>query len=323
MATKLIIGRQNKRTERIVGPRKSASPSARVAGPSAAATVTKASTGEGGKVWLKPKKTTTPVDDEHQQQPKPKPRTTIGGSTSGSKTSADSSKTQQISSVTDKKATAAVGSVRTTHIRQPPMPKGMRAPESTTVPLVPKTNDLTWKNGKGVTSRKADDEKDSELSSGDFLLTAGPILPDSRKSSNASSIGNNRRPSSLENSVTNGVEPSVGAKEPAPRTVVRTTQVKSPEEVTGVRSPSPESWTVPLVAQSNELHWIGGGGGGSLVESQEPAKFSSHAHIDLSLHPDIKSPIASKLEPFSESITATQTGLHTSEFHFINKVVEP
>lgn len=35
------------------------------------------------------------------------------------------------------------------------------------------------------------------------------------------------------------------------------TTVKSPEEVTGVRSPDPESWTVPLEIGKG-LHWMDG-----------------------------------------------------------------
>ncbi|GFV15148.1 uncharacterized protein TNCV_4327951 [Trichonephila clavipes] len=42
----------------------------------------------------------------------------------------------------------------------------------------------------------------------------------------------------------------------APAKVPLTT-VKSPEEVTGVRSPDPESWTVPLEIGKG-LHWMDG-----------------------------------------------------------------
>jgi hypothetical protein len=43
---------------------------------------------------------------------------------------------------------------------------------------------------------------------------------------------------------------------PLPSGPVRTTQVKSPEEITGVKSPSPESWTVPI---DKGLNWMNGG----------------------------------------------------------------
>ncbi len=42
---------------------------------------------------------------------------------------------------------------------------------------------------------------------------------------------------------------------PLPSGPVRTTQVKSPEEITGVKSPSPESWTVPI---DKGLNWMNG-----------------------------------------------------------------
>ena len=44
-------------------------------------------------------------------------------------------------------------------------------------------------------------------------------------------------------------------KPPIPSGPIRTTQIKSPEEITGVKSPSPESWTVPI---DRQLNWING-----------------------------------------------------------------
>ncbi len=63
------------------------------------------------------------------------------------------------------------------------------------------------------------------------------------------------RPTSLtanDNSKNNSGHVSIP---PLPSGPVRTTQVKSPEEITGVKSPSPESWTVPI---DKGLNWMNG-----------------------------------------------------------------
>lgn len=63
------------------------------------------------------------------------------------------------------------------------------------------------------------------------------------------------RPTSL--SMTNGVDFSKQPPPPLPSGPVATTKIRSPEEVTGVKSPSPESWTVPIDTNAN-LNWING-----------------------------------------------------------------
>lgn len=51
--------------------------------------------------------------------------------------------------------------------------------------------------------------------------------------------------------------PSSKVFDPEPKSVpLRTTQVKSPEELTGIKSPSPESWKVSI--EKGGLNWVNG-----------------------------------------------------------------
>lgn len=73
------------------------------------------------------------------------------------------------------------------------------------------------------------------------------------------------RPTSFPSSISNGVVTSPpssvvssGGRPPRmPDGPVKTTDIKSPEEVTGVRSPSPESWTVQMDT-GHPLTWTNG-----------------------------------------------------------------
>ena len=92
-----------------------------------------------------------------------------------------------------------------------------------------------------------------------------PIKTDDKKTptDNGNEGPKSPRPTTLnmgnDNSTVNGNDKSVSQPQqkrpPLPSGPIRTTQVKSPEEITGVKSPSPESWTVEL---DKGLTWVNG-----------------------------------------------------------------
>jgi hypothetical protein len=91
-----------------------------------------------------------------------------------------------------------------------------------------------------------------------------------------SDIKNNReneqkspRPTSLTGSVNNNNNNQEKPIPVLPSGPVKTTQIRSPEEITGIKSPSPESWTVPI---EGGLNWMNGETPNNYDRKFEPIK---------------------------------------------------
>lgn len=128
--------------------------------------------------------------------------------------------------------------------KPPIVPK--KAPTTTSAPKAQEAK--VWLKPKKTTTTTAAPKTNGNAKSS----SDGKAVPKAVNKASAKSVaGGKQQPSSTE------TPPSSKVFDSEPKSVpLRTTQVKSPEELTGIKSPSPESWKVSI--EKGGLNWVNG-----------------------------------------------------------------
>lgn len=128
-------------------------------------------------------------------------------------------------------------------------------------PIIPKKVRPTNTSAPATATTKSADQKPKvwikpkkKIGEDDVDRNQKPITPEAKK------VDRNQKPISSElkkNSVTDTKPINAKQFDAEPKSVpLRTTEVKSPEQLTGIKSPSPESWKVSI--EKGGLQWVNG-----------------------------------------------------------------